>query len=104
MLDPNLVRDQSDAVRAGLRNRGLDPDVALQGLAELDAERRRLIPDVEGLKREQNSSGEQIAQAKRQGLDTSAIQEANKLRAQRIKQLSAELDAIEKRLARGERP
>ena len=97
MLDPNLVRDQSEAVRAGLRNRGLDPDVALQGLAELDAERRRLIPEVEGLKREQNSSGEQIAQAKRQGLDTTAIQEANKLRAQRIKQLSVDLDAIEKR-------
>ncbi len=95
MLDPNLVRDNPDAVRAGLRNRGLDPDVALQGLATLDAERRRLIPEVEGLKREQNSAGEQIAQAKRQGLDTSAIQEANKARGQQIKQLGTELDAIE---------
>jgi len=99
MLDPNLVRDNPDAVRAGLRNRGLDPDVALQGVAALDAERRRLIPEVEGLKREQNSSGEQIAQAKRQGLDTSAIQEANKARGQQIKQLSADLDAIEERRA-----
>lgn len=97
MLDPTLVRDNPDAVRAGLCNRGLDPDVALQGVAALDAERRRLIPEVEGLKREQNSAGEQIAQAKRQGLDTSAIQETNKQRAQRIKQLSAELEAIEAR-------
>lgn len=97
MLDPTLVRDNPDAVRAGLSNRGLDPDVALQGVAALDAERRRLIPEVEGLKREQNSAGEQIAQAKRQGLDTSAIQDTNKQRAQRIKQLSAELEAIEAR-------
>ncbi|MGE3510465.1 MAG: serine--tRNA ligase [Vicinamibacterales bacterium] len=97
MLDPTLVRDNPETVRAGLRNRGIDPDIALQGVATLDAERRRLIPEVEGLKRDQNSSGEQIAQAKKQGLDTSAIQDANKQRAQRIKQLSAELEAIEER-------
>ena len=59
------VRDHSEAVRAGLRSRGLDPDVALQGVAALDAERRRLIPEVEGLKRDQNAAGEQIAQARR---------------------------------------
>ncbi|MBM3770277.1 MAG: serine--tRNA ligase [Acidimicrobiia bacterium] len=97
MIDPTLVRDNPEVVRAGLRNRGLDPDAALQGVAALDAERRRLIPEVEGLKREQNSAGEQIAQAKRQGIDTSAIQEANKQRAQRIKQLSADLDVVEER-------
>jgi seryl-tRNA synthetase len=97
MIDPTHVRENPEAVRAALRHRGLDPDVALQGVSALDAERRRLIPEVEGLKREQNSSGEQIAHAKRQGLDTSAMQEANKQRAQRIKELSAELDLIEQR-------
>ena len=95
MLDSSLLRDNPEAVRAGLRNRGMDPDAALGQLGTLDAERRRLIPELEGLKREQNSAGEQIAQAKRQGLDTSAIQEANKARGVRIKQLSGELDAIE---------
>jgi len=64
-------------------------------LVSLDTHRRRLIPEIEGLKRDQNASGEQIAQAKRQGLDTSAIQEANKARAQRIKQLDAELAEVE---------
>lgn len=99
MLDPTFVRDHSEAVRAGLRSRGLDPDVALQGVAALDAERRRLIPKVEGLKRDQNAAGEQIAQARREGLDTAAAQDENKRRAQRIKQLSAELDGIDERRA-----
>jgi seryl-tRNA synthetase len=95
MLDSSLFRDHLEVVRAGLRSRGIDPDAALSQLGALDAERRRLIPEIEGLKREQNSTGERIAAARRQGLDTSAIQEANKARAGRIKELSAELDAIE---------
>ncbi len=95
MLDPNLLRDGLEAVRAGLRNRGIDPDAALERLTTLDAERRRLIPELEGLQREQNSSGEQIAQAKRQGLDTSSIQEANRARAVSIKELAAQVDSIE---------
>jgi len=73
----------------------MDPDAALAQVTALDTERRRLIPELEGLKREQNSAGEQIAKAKRQGLDTSAIQEANKARGVRIKQLDAELDALD---------
>ncbi|MGE3178959.1 MAG: serine--tRNA ligase [Vicinamibacterales bacterium] len=95
MLDSSLLRDHLEVVRDGLRNRGMDPDAALAQVTALDTERRRLIPELEGLKREQNSAGEQIAKAKRQGLDTSAIQEANKARAVRIKQLDAELDALD---------
>ena len=95
MLDPILLRDNLEAVRTGLRNRGLDADEALAQLTALDAERRRLIPEIEGLKREQNSAGEQVAQAKRQGLDTTAIQEANKARGQQIKQLDVQLAAID---------
>src|SRR5262249_54445754 len=57
--------------------------------------RRRLIPEVEGLKRQQNASGDEIARAKRQGLDTTPIQEQNRNRAVQIKQLSFQLDSIE---------
>jgi len=98
MLDPVQVRDQIEIVREGLRSRGLDPDKALEEIATLQADRRRLIPEVEGLKREQNAAGEEVARAKRQGLDTTAIQDANRARAQQIKQLGVELDAIEERL------
>jgi seryl-tRNA synthetase len=95
MLDPAYVRDHIEAVRAGLRNRGLDPDKALEEIATLETARRRIIPELEGLKRQQNTSGDEIARAKRQGHDTTAIQEANRHRAQQIKQLGIQLDSIE---------
>src|SRR5919199_6727607 len=95
MLDPAFIRDHVEEVRAGLRNRGMDPDKALEEIATLETARRRLIPELEGLKRQQNTSGDQIAQAKRQGKDTAAIQEANKARAAQIKQLGVQLDSIE---------
>jgi seryl-tRNA synthetase len=95
MLDPALVRDHVEVVRAGLRTRGLDPDTALEEIGTLETARRRIIPELEGLKRQQNTSGDEIARAKRQGLDTAPVQEANRARAQQIKQLSIQLDGIE---------
>src|SRR3979409_138251 len=95
MLDPAFVRDHLEEVRTGLRNRGGDSDKALEEVATLETIRRRLIPELEGLKRQQNTSGDEVAKAKRQGLETTAIQEANRARAQEIKQLGLKLDSIE---------
>ena len=95
MLDPIFIRDHVDQVRTGLRNRGIDPDKALEDIATLENLRRRLIGEFEGLKRQQNTSGDEIARAKRQGLDTTNIQEAGRARNQQIKQLGIQLDSIE---------
>src|SRR5437764_7461995 len=95
VLDPAYVRDHVDEVPAGLRNRGLDPDKDLEDIATLETARRRLIPELEGLKRQQNTSGDEIARAKRQGKDTANIQEANKTRSAQIKQLGIQLDSTE---------
>src|SRR5436190_5814184 len=95
MIDPALVRDRLDVVRSGLESRGQKWTADLDRLAELEAQRRALLPAVEGLKREQNAAGEEVAKAKRQGLDPSAIFATNKARAQQIKQLEAELDQVE---------
>src|SRR5262245_55092868 len=95
MLDPAFVRDHVDLVRAGLRNRGIDPDKALEAFMTFEAARRRMLPEIESLKRLQNTAGDEIARAARQGLDTSAVREANKARAQQIKTLTAQLDAVE---------
>jgi seryl-tRNA synthetase len=99
MLDPAFVRDHIEEVRAGLRNRGLQPDAELEQIAAVDSERRRLIPELEGLKREQNAAGDEVARAKRHGQDASALFAASKARGQRIKQLEAELEQIEQRRA-----
>jgi seryl-tRNA synthetase len=95
MLDPAFVRDNLETVRAGYANRGLDASSELEQLAGFEAHRRRLIPQLEGLKREQNTASDQVAQAKRQKLDVSHIFEENKARGQKIKQLEIELDGIE---------
>ncbi len=95
MLDPIFIRDHVDEVRTGLRNRGLDADKALSDIATFEALRRRLIGEYEGLKRQQNTSGDEIAKAKRQGRDAGPALEASKMRAQQIKQLGVQLDSIE---------
>ena len=99
MLDPAYVREHMDDVRAGLRNRGLQPEAELEQLATLEARRRRLIPELEGLKREQNTSGDEVARAKRRGEDASPIFAANKARAQQIRQLEIQLDQVEQQRA-----
>ena len=96
MLDPNFVRDNIEAVRQGLANRGLDVTTELQQLATLESHRRRIIPVTEGLKREQNTSGDQVARAKRQGLDAKHLHEESKARSQKIKQLEVELDGVDR--------
>jgi seryl-tRNA synthetase len=95
MVDPTFVREHLEEVRKGLRNRGLEADKMLEDIATLETVRRRLIPEVEGLKRQQNTAGDEIAKAKRQGKDAAPIQEANKLRAAQIKQLGVQLDSVE---------
>ena len=95
MLDPVFVRDNPETVRAGYANRGLDANAELEQLAGLEAERRRLIPDIEGLKRDQNAAAAEVGQAKKQGLDASHLFEANKARGARVKELEADLERIE---------
>ena len=95
MLDPSYLREHMDDVRAAMRNRGVQADAELEQLATLEARRRRLIPELEGLKREQNTAGDEVARAKRQGLDASGIFAANKARAQQIRQLEIQADQVE---------
>lgn len=95
MFDAALIREQLPVVEARLRARGIDPSKELAELAALDAERRRLIPIVETLKRESNAAAESVARAKREGLDPSEIFAANKERAQEIRTHETALAEIE---------
>jgi seryl-tRNA synthetase len=97
MLDPAFLRDNLEAVRTRLQTRGTDFSGELGELATLEAERRRLLPEIEGLQREQNAAAGEVARAKRQGLDATQIQDANRERGQRIKQLGVELESVEQR-------
>jgi seryl-tRNA synthetase len=101
MLDPAFLRDNLEQVRAGLQKRGLDLTAELEDLATLETRRRRLIPEIEGLKRDQNAAGDEVARAKRQGQDTTKLQQASRDRTTHIKQLGIELEQVEQRRNRG---
>jgi seryl-tRNA synthetase len=97
VIDPVLVRERPADVDARLRARGVDPSADLTELTALEAERRRLIPLVENLKREQNEAGEAVARAKKEGRDPSGIFAENKARAGKAREYEAELAGIEQR-------
>jgi seryl-tRNA synthetase len=99
MLDPKFVSENIDAVHGAMASRGLSVTEELQQLTEAEAYRRRLIPEIEGLKREQNTSGDQVARAKRQGEDVAHLFDASKQRGQKIKQLELELEGAARRRA-----
>jgi len=95
VIDPQYVRDHPADVERRLRSRGLDPAKELAELATLEAERRRLIPAVEALKREQNEAGEAVARAKKEGRDPSGIFAENRARGGRIREAEAALAEVE---------
>ena len=101
MIDPAILRDDLDVVRAAVANRGANLAAQLDELAALETLRRQLLPELEGLKREQNIAGEEVARAKRQGLDVAALHGAGRQRGTRIKQLDSELSAVEERRNQG---
>jgi seryl-tRNA synthetase len=101
VIDPAFLRDHLEDVRSALANRGVDMTRELEELAALESRRRRLLPELEGLKRDQNTAADEVARAKRQGQDTTKIQEANRQRAGQIKQLEAELNLLEGRRNHG---
>ena len=100
MIDPAILRDNLDTVRAALQRRGVDLKAELDELATLEAQRRRLLPELEGLKRDQNRTGEEAARARREGLDISQIKETSRQRAQQIRLMDAELESIEQQRSR----
>jgi seryl-tRNA synthetase len=97
MIDPLCLRDDLERVREALRNRGADLGNELDELTSLETSRRQMLPRIEGLKRDQNAAAAEVGKAKREGLDTTALQEANRQRAQTIKELDQELQSIEER-------
>jgi seryl-tRNA synthetase len=63
MLDPNLFRNDLEAVVRGLASRGFELDQ--ETYQKLDSERRRVIQEAEVLKAERNRVSEEVAKLKR---------------------------------------
>jgi seryl-tRNA synthetase len=95
MLDLRAIRRDPDAVRAALARRRDGSDERLGEALALDARRRELLPEVEGLRARQNEASQAIARAKKEGGDAAdAITEMQEV-SRRAKALSEELASVE---------
>jgi seryl-tRNA synthetase len=95
MLDLRLIRKDPDAVRAALARRGGDLDERVGAVLALDERRRALLPEIEGLRAQQNDANQAIARAKKDGGDADAAIATMREVSARAKALSEELQAVE---------
>jgi len=102
MLSRELLRNDPDRVRAGLRARRADVD-GYERWLRLDEERREHIVEVEELKRQRNEASKSIGRIKQQGGDAAAeIAAVGELKTRieelegRLATLADEADALER--------
>ncbi len=103
MLDLRLIREDPDGVRAALARRGEQAAAGLDSVIELDRRRRELLPQLEGLRAEQNAANERIRGAADEASRGSEI-EAMRAVAARAKELDSELAEVEEELQRALAP
>jgi seryl-tRNA synthetase len=87
MIDPKILREQSERLREALRARGVDVD--LDAILDLDTRRRELIQQWEGLQHQRKTLSQQIGQRMRQGEDASEIKEEVRRISQRLKEVES---------------
>jgi seryl-tRNA synthetase len=97
VLDLKRIREEPDAVREALERRRV-PGGIVDDVLALDARRRELLPELEGMRGEQKRASEAIAAAKRSGEDAAGAIEAMRGVAGRIKEMGVEVGAVEERL------
>ena len=97
MLDIKRIREDTDAVRAGLESRGGDAS-AVDRAAAYDLRRRELLTEVEQLKAKRNASSKEIGALKKQGEDTTDLQTAVRELGERIGLLDGEVRDVDTQL------
>jgi len=93
MLDLSYVRENLERVEQALRNRGMDR--SLDDFRELDASRRKLLVQVEQLKRTRNESSKKIGQVIRSGGDAEPLKAEVRKIGEQIAELDRELESSE---------
>jgi seryl-tRNA synthetase len=92
MLSPEFIREHADDVREALRKRHMDAPV--EDVLRCDAERRRIIPELERLKAERNAASKTIGQTKDPEAKQRLIAEQTGMRST-IDALESELKMVE---------
>lgn len=96
MLDTKFLRDNLAAVRQALTNRGYQ--LSLEPFQTLDAQRRKLLVEMETLRARQHQASDQIARLKRQGQDAADVLREMRGVSQQVKTLAGQLEQLEQQL------
>lgn len=96
MLARDYIREHTDEFRKGMSDRGATVDI--DHYLELDAERRRVITEVEALKNQRNTASQEIATLKKAKQDASQQIAAMKEVGENIKEFDARLAEIDAEL------
>ena len=97
MLDLKRIREDPDGVRAALVRRGQGAVAELEQVITLDASRRALLPELEGLRAEQNEANVRIRSAADPAEREREIA-AMRTVAARVKELDQQLATVEEQL------
>jgi seryl-tRNA synthetase len=94
VLELKLIREEPDAVRAALLRRGESLAAGIDRVLSLDERRRTLLPELEGLRAEQNDANARIRAASDEAERAREI-DAMRAVAARAKELERELVVVE---------
>jgi seryl-tRNA synthetase len=96
MLDPKFIRENPEAVRKALRDKGEKAD--LDSYLALDDRRRNMLVKADQLKHRKNEVSEDIGRLKRDGADASELVVEMRKVGEEIKALDDEIKEIESEL------
>ena len=96
MLDLKFIRENPEKVAEGLSAKGVKVD--LKALLSLDAERRALLQEVEGLKAKRNAASDEIARLKKQGLSADSVIAGMKHASQKISDIDSRVGGKAKKI------
>ena len=93
MLDLRFVRENLELVEESLRKRG--DKLSLENFREMEAERRKILTEVENLKHRRNVVSDQIGELKRKGEDASEIIAEMQDLSRKVKEYDERLKELE---------
>ncbi len=96
MIDMKLLRTETERIKAALSRRKENVDI--DGLLELDKQKREIMYEVEQKKAEQNAVSKKIPAMKKAGEDTTAVFEEMKLLSDSIKTLDEQIRELDEKI------
>jgi len=92
LLDLKFIRENPEKIRQGLAAKNARAD--LDRLLELDLQRRKLLPEVEALKKARNEANDQITRLKKENKPIDAILTSVKSSSQKIDEIDKKVGDI----------